>query len=63
MDYEVKVRKVYKVILKITADAPWDAKEKANQIIKSGCYPDGSPIPQESYEYTMEPVHWGFWEI
>jgi len=63
MKYEVKIKKIYSLIIPVEADAPWEAKDKAAEILKSGKYPDGSKLQPFKYEQTLPPVEWGFWEI
>jgi hypothetical protein len=63
MKYEVKVKRVYTTIISVEADAPWDAKDKAAEILRVGKYSDGSQIPTFKPENTLPQVEWGFWEI
>ena len=62
MKYEVKIKEVYQTTVIVDADAPWDAKDKAKELIMAGVYPDGTPLPEATYDHTMDPVDWGFWE-
>ena len=63
MQYEVEVREVHTVIIVVDALHETEAREKANDILEAGAYPDGTALPEPVYEDTADTDEWAVTRI